>query len=89
MSEIITFDDGEVVDLHTVEGAYGYVGRFLKENGAHGKTFSALESLLPHKVRIRRVGLVSSADWGPCTNCKEIITIKAKYCPGCGGTVRR
>ncbi len=45
MSEIISFDDGEMIDLHTDYGARRYIARFLKENGAHSKMFSALERL--------------------------------------------
>ncbi len=48
--DLLSFDDGETVDLHTVEGAYKYVSRFLLENGAHSKTFSALGMMFAAKT---------------------------------------
>ena len=48
--DLLSFDDGEVVDLHTVEGAHNYVSRFLRENGAHSKTFSALGMMFSAKT---------------------------------------
>lgn len=47
MSHVVSFSDGEVIDLHTKEGAYKHVGRFLRENGASGDVFSSFGKLFP------------------------------------------
>jgi hypothetical protein len=49
MSHVISFDDGETIDLHTDEGAYRHVGRFLRKHGADSLTFSSLGRLSPFK----------------------------------------
>ncbi len=40
--ELIGFDDGTHLDLHTKQGAYEYVGRFLSKHGAASDVWSAL-----------------------------------------------
>lgn len=50
MSHSVTFDDGETLDLHTRDGAYRHVARFLRENGAPGGYFSSLEKLYRNPV---------------------------------------
>lgn len=45
--QLETLDDGVVVDLDTKEGAYKYVGRFLRNNGASSKVFASLRELYP------------------------------------------
>ena len=47
MSHIVSFDDGEILDLDTAEGAYRHVGRFLRKNGADSKVFASLGKLFP------------------------------------------
>lgn len=89
MSHIVGFADGEVIDLDTVEGAYKYVGRCLRESGAPSDVFASLGKLITKTTKIHRAGLISSPDWGDCENCKALITMKANYCPGCGRQVER
>ena len=88
MSNILSTKNG-TVDLDTKAGAYKYVFWFLLEHGAAGNVLSAAEKISPHDVRIKSCGINPSPDWGDCDKCGETITIRANYCPGCGGIVGR
>lgn len=45
MADIISFEDGESLDLDTIEGAYQYVGRFLNKHAAHSSEWACLAKL--------------------------------------------
>jgi len=45
MSSTISFDDGETIDLHTHDGSYQLLSRFLRKNAAPNMYFSALNDL--------------------------------------------
>jgi hypothetical protein len=51
MAHFVTFDDGEMIDTDTAEGAYRHVGRFLRQHGAGSDVFASLGKLFP-KLRV-------------------------------------
>ena len=47
MAHMVSFDDGESLDIDTKPGAYGHVWRFLKEHGASSVICASLGKLFP------------------------------------------
>lgn len=46
MTNVVSFDDGETIDLNTKEGSHALISRFLRKNSASNEYFSALNDLL-------------------------------------------
>ena len=45
MSNAMLFEDGEILDLDTMDGVYEHVARFLREKGADSDIFCSLSRL--------------------------------------------
>lgn len=45
MSHVISFADGEVIDIDSAEGAYKHIARHLRITGANSTYFSSLEKI--------------------------------------------
>jgi hypothetical protein len=73
----MSFDDGEVIDLHTNEGAYKHVSRFLREKAAPGGVFSSLGKLYPSYKNSVSIPAVDDDDERENT---EGVVITCVYC---------
>ena len=71
---IISFDDWETLDLDTPEGSYGYVARFLRNNGAPSDVFSALGKLHPSNWNTDKDGMHSDSEAIDSCRMREFIS---------------